>query len=26
MERVYKVLLPVYRAEEMEKEISQEWL
>ena len=26
MQRVYKVLLPLYRAAEMDKEIAQEWI
>jgi hypothetical protein len=26
MKRVYKVLLPLYREAEMEKEIDQEWI
>ena len=26
MKRVYKVLLPLYRAAEMDKEIDQEWI
>ena len=26
MKRVYKVLLPLYREAEMEKEIEQEWI
>jgi hypothetical protein len=26
MKRVYKVLLPLYREQEMESEIAQEWI
>lgn len=26
MKRVYKVLLPLYREDEMQREIGQEWL